>query len=333
MQKEIAALEANDTWEITDLPHGKKAIGSKWHYKVKFKPDGTIDKYKARFVVRGFTQVKDKDYKHTFSPVAKLPTVRVLIALAAINHWPLQQLDVNNAFLHGHLDEEVYILPPKGYVVPRGKVCRLKKSLYGLKQASRQWNLELTRFLKDLGFTQSKQDYSMFTRSHEDKFLAALVYVDDILLTGNDVDGIGSVKTALHEAFTIKDMGAARYFLGVEIARSNAGILLNQRKYILAILVDVGLSAYKPAAAPLPLGLHLSPDSSDILPNPAQYRRLVGRLLYLNLTRPDLTFVIRHLSQFLSQPRKPHLDAAFHVLRYLKGTINKRPFLLKYFHP
>ena len=153
----------------------------------------------------------------------------------------------------------------------------------------------MTGFLKNLGFTQSKQDYSLFTRSHEDKFLAALVYVDDILLTGNDADGIESVKTALHEAFTVKDMGAARYFLGVEIARSNAGILLNQRKYILDILVDAGLSACKPATAPLPPGLHLSIDSGDILPNPAQYRRLVGRLLYLNLTRPDLTFAIQHL--------------------------------------
>ena len=129
----------------------------------------------------------------------------------------------------------------------------------------------------------------MFARSYEDKFLAALVYVDDILLIGNDVDCIGSVKTALHEAFTIKDMGAAIYILGVEIACSNACILLNQRKYIFDILLDVGLSACKPAATPLPSCLHLSTDSGDILPNPAQYRRVVGRLLYLNLTRPDLT--------------------------------------------
>lgn len=123
MQKDLAALQANETWEVTNSPPGKKAIGSKWHNKVKFKADGTIDKCKARFMVRGFTQVKDKDYKHTFSPTAKLPTVRVLIAPATINKWNLRQFDVNNAFLHGHLEEEVYILPPKGYSVPPGKVC------------------------------------------------------------------------------------------------------------------------------------------------------------------------------------------------------------------
>jgi len=135
----------------------------------------------------------------------------------------------------------VCILPPKGYDVPFGKVCKLKKSLYGLKQASRQWNLELTKFLIDLGFTQSKQDYSLFTRSDEGKFLVVLVYVDDILITGSDGGGIVSVKAALHKAFTIKDLGEARYFLEVEISRSAKGILVNQKKYILDILLDAGL--------------------------------------------------------------------------------------------
>ena len=151
MDKEIAALEANDTWELTNLLKGKEEISSKWIFKIKFRPDGTIERYKARFVVRGFHQVKDKDYKHTFSPVAKLSTVRILVALATQKKWPLHQLDINNAFLHGFLDEEVYIMPPEGYSQAAGKGCKLKRSLYGLKQASRQWNKEFTKFFGAAG--------------------------------------------------------------------------------------------------------------------------------------------------------------------------------------
>jgi len=151
MDKEVAALEANDTWELTNLLKGKKEISSKWIFKIKFRPDGTIERYKARFVVRGFHQVKDKDYKHTFSPVAKLSTVRILVALATQKKWPLHQLDINNAFLHGFLDEEVYIMPPEGYSQAAGKGCKLKRSLYGLKQASRQWNKEFTKFFGAAG--------------------------------------------------------------------------------------------------------------------------------------------------------------------------------------
>ena len=146
MNNEIATLEANHTWDITALPPDKRAISSKWVYKIKFKLNGAIERFKATFVVRGFNQIKDKDYKHTFSPVAKLPTVRVLIALATTKGWPIHQLDINNAFLHGTLDEEVYIIPPEGYEKAKGKVCKLNKSLYGLKQASCQWNKNLLNF-------------------------------------------------------------------------------------------------------------------------------------------------------------------------------------------
>ena len=155
MDKEIFALEANDTRVIVDLPKGKQAISSKWVFKIKFKPDGTIERHKSQFVVRGFDQIKDKDFKHTFSPVAKLPTVRILIALATQKGWPLHQLDIDNAFFYGFLDEEVYISPPEGYSKADGK----KRSLYGLKQASRQWNKEFTKFLIKQGFQQSKRDY------------------------------------------------------------------------------------------------------------------------------------------------------------------------------
>ena len=144
MDKELDALEANGTWILTTLPSDKKPLTSKWVYKIKFRPDGSVERYKARLVIRGFQQVKDKDFKHTFSPVAKLTTVRIFIALATAKEWPLHQLDINNAFLHGFIDEDIYMHPPEGYTrAAPGQVCKLERSLYSLKQASRQWNLEL----------------------------------------------------------------------------------------------------------------------------------------------------------------------------------------------
>ena len=146
MNQETVALETNDTWWITELTPDKKAIGSKWVYKIKFKPDGIVERFKARFVVRGFDQIPNEDYSDTFSPVAKLSTVRTLLAIATVKHWTIHQLDINNTFVHGFLDEKVYIIPLAGYTKATRKVCKLKKSLHGLKQASRQWNKEFTAF-------------------------------------------------------------------------------------------------------------------------------------------------------------------------------------------
>jgi len=293
----------------------KKAISSKWVYKIKFKPDGTIERFKALFVVRGFDQIKDKDYKHTFSPVAKLSTIRVLIALATTKGWPLHQLDINNAFLHGSLEEEVYIIPPEGYAKAKGKVCKLNKALYGLKQASRQWNKEFTQFLTSNDFLKSKNDYSLFTKGElqSGTFLAVLVYVDDVLITREDEEGIKNLKNKLHHAFTIKDLGLMRYFLGIEVSRTTEGTTLHQRKYIFDILQDIGFSACKPASSPLPTNLKLSTDTGALISNPAQYRRLIGRFLYLSITRPDVSYAVQHLSQFLSALREPHMAAALHL--------------------
>jgi len=195
MDLELAALEQNHTWVLTPLPPGKKALTSRWVYKTKYKPDGSVERHKARLVIRGFEQVKDKDYKHTFSPVAKLTTVRLFIAIATAFQWPLHQLDINNAFLHGFIDEEVYMLPPQGYFKAQpGQVCKLQKSLYGLKQASRQWNIELSKLLITQGFQQSKNDYSLFTRHTQGKSLFVLVYVDELLVSGDDEHGIILLK-------------------------------------------------------------------------------------------------------------------------------------------
>lgn len=324
MDNELEALEKNGTWELTTLPEGKTAIGSKWVYKAKFYSSGDLERCKARVLARGDKQIKGKDFKHTFSPVAKFTTVRVLIALAAAKGWCLHQLDINNAFLHGYVEEEIYMHPPKGYTKAKpGQVCRLIRSLYGLRQAARQWNLELSKHLLSIGYVQSKQDYSLFIKTDvTGSFTAVVAYVDDLLVTGNNDSEVMALKKSLHTAFTIKDLGPLKYFLGIEVSRNESGILLNQRKYILDLLRDTGMEDCKPALFPLPRNLNLSTQNGPPLEDPEIYRRLIGKLLYLNMTRPDISFAVQQLSQFLQAPAQTHLSAALHVLKYLRGTIN-----------
>ncbi|KAL0457111.1 UNVERIFIED_CONTAM: Retrovirus-related Pol polyprotein from transposon RE1 [Sesamum latifolium] len=265
MNAEILALGRNQTWEITQVPPGKRAIGCKWVFRSKLKTDGTVDRYKARLVAKGYTQVEGVDYVESFSPVAKPVTVRLLLAIAAARNWEIHQLDVNNAFLHGRLDEEIFMTPPEGYQVAPGSVCRLTRSLYGLKQASQQWNQEFTSQLLRFGFSQSSYDHCLFTMGSDQAFLALLVYVDDVLMVGPSIELIGSVKQYLDGLFTIKDLGTARYFLGLQIARSSAGLSLTQSKYIHDILTNIGLLAAKSVTSPLPQGVKLSSDSGSLL--------------------------------------------------------------------
>ncbi|KAL2243578.1 UNVERIFIED_CONTAM: Retrovirus-related Pol polyprotein from transposon RE2, partial [Sesamum indicum] len=306
MKAELTTLEDNQTWILTPLPAGKKPIGCNWVYKTKLRADGYVERYKARLVAKGFTQVPGVDYTDNFSPVAKPVTVQVFLSIAAAHNWPLQQMDVNNAFLHGYLEEDLYMKPPEGY--PR--------SLYGLKQASRQWNVELTTKLTDFGFTQSAYDHYFFTKKTDNGLLALLVYVDDII----------TVKDYLHSLFTIKDLDNARYFLGLEIARSSDGLYLAQTKYVHDIIKDTGMSAAKSIKTPFPLGLKLATASGAPLSQPDQYHRLIGRLLYLGFTRPDISHSVQQLSQFLTRPCDAHWRATLHVVRYLKGEPSKGLF-------
>ncbi|GJZ58327.1 ribonuclease H-like domain-containing protein [Tanacetum coccineum] len=212
MNQEMDALLRNGTWEIVELPEGRKAIRSKWIYKIKFRSSGEIDRYKARLVAQGFGQKEGIDYEETFSPVVKM--------------------------------EVVYIKPPEGYFPSDNKVCRLKKSLYGLKQALRQLNAKLTSTLIENGFSQSKSDYSLYTKSDKGVFLALLVYVDDIIITGNSISEIEKFKVFLKFKFMIKDLGKLKYFLGIEVVDTDKGICLNQKKYVLDLLSEYGLGIH-----------------------------------------------------------------------------------------
>lgn len=203
-------------------------------------------------VAKGYNQKEGIDYTKTFAPVAKMTTVRTLLAVAVTKGWQIEQLDVNNAFLHGDLNEEVYMTLPQGYIssLPNG-VCKLTKSLYGLKQANRQWFVKLSQFLSSKGFHQSYADTSLFTSSNSSSFTAVLVYVDDILVVGNNSSAITLLKQQLHTTFSIKDLGHLNYYLGIEFHRNTTGLIMNQRKYTTELLTLAGISHLKPATTPL----------------------------------------------------------------------------------
>nr|AAC67205.1 putative retroelement pol polyprotein [Arabidopsis thaliana] len=220
MYKEVDALEVNKTWDIVDLPTGKVAIGSQWVYKTKFNADGTVERYKARLVVQGNNQIEGEDYTETFAPVVKMTTVRTLLRLVAANQWEVYQMDVHNAFLHGDLEEEVYMKLPPGFRHSHpDKVCRLRKSLYGLKQAPRCWFKKLSDALKRFGFIQGYEDYSFFSYSCKGIELRVLVYVDDLIICGNDEYMVQKFKEYLGRCFSMKDLGKLKYFLGIEVSR------------------------------------------------------------------------------------------------------------------
>ncbi|XP_022030789.1 uncharacterized mitochondrial protein AtMg00810-like [Helianthus annuus] len=246
---------------------GKKAIDSKWVYKVKYKPNGDIERYKAGLVAKGFTQMEGIDFHDTFAPVAKLVTVRTILAVA---------------------------------------VKRNEK-----------------------GFRQSKADHSLFVFRNGGRYIAVLIYVDDVILVGNDATKINETKRFLNEHFSIKDLGSLKYFLGIEVARTEEGMVLSQRKYTLNILEDAGMLGCRPSPLPMEQNLKLQNGEEEDRIDASHYRRLVGRLLYLQATRADIAHSVSILSQFVSDPRQSHLDAATRVVRYLKATAGQGILLPK----
>ncbi|PRQ37299.1 putative RNA-directed DNA polymerase [Rosa chinensis] len=294
MNEEIDALLKQGTWKLVPLPKDKNIVGSKWIYKVKKNPDGTVSRYKARLVAQGFSQEKGLDYDETFSPVVRHSTVRLVIALAAMNRWELRQLDVKNAFLHGDLREEVYMQQPIGFTDPVHPeyVCLLKKSLYGLKQAPRAWNEKFSNFLPALGFHFSHSDPSLFIKNSEKGVVALLLYVDDIIVTGSDTEGIIAVISELGEVFDMKDLGSLSYFLGINVQYKKKGIFLSQEKYAKELILKAGLESCKACSSPCLPHIQLLKSEGTLLDNPTLYRSLVGALQYLTFTRPDIAYAV-----------------------------------------
>jgi hypothetical protein len=332
-QEEIESIHDAGTWTLAPLPPGRQAIGCKWVFKLKHKADGSIDRYKARLVAKGFSQREGIDYDETFAPVAKFPAIRALLSLVAHYNLELHQMDVRTAFLNGDLDRDIYMRQPEGFVA-RGSehlYCKLRKCLYGLKQASRAWYEKIHQALTNMGFKALSADTCVYLRSQGSILTVIALYVDDLLIASNSLEGLNALKQALSHRFSMKDLGEAHYVLGIQIDRDRAArtLSISQREYVHKVLERFGMSDCKSVVTPLESNVKLT--KADC-PAPTAvkdtafirlYQSAVGAVMYAMMgTRPDIAFAVASLSQFSSNPGQSHWLSLKHVLRYLKGTMD-----------
>lgn len=325
MNQEIDAIRRNETWELVKLPENKKALGVKWIYRTKLKQNGEVQKYKARLVVKGYKQKFGVDYEEVFAPVTRLETVRLLLALAAKNNWKVHQMDVKSAFLNGYLEDEIYVEQPPGYakIGEENKVCRLKKALYGLKQAPRAWYSRIDNFFLKDGFRRCPYEHALYTKEDENgNFLIICLYVDDLIFTGNSNMMIEEFRESMKKEFEMTDMGLLHYFLGIEVKQGDNEIAIFQKKYAKDLLKKFKMENAYPASTPMELGLKLSKHDVSEAFDATIYRSLVGSLMYLTTTRPDIMFSVSLLSRFMTSPKRSHWEAGKRVLRYILGTVD-----------
>ena len=326
MDEEMNALVDNDTFKLTPIPEGRSVVGGKWVYTIKV-DSNKEEKFKARYVAKGYSQVQNIDYRETFSPTARITSIRMLIQLASQNNWLIHQMDVKTAYLNADIDCEIYVDQPEGYVKTGNNgeklVWKLKKSLYGLKQSGRNWNNVLHEFLLQENFVQSFADPCLYSKFVNDSRVILIVWVDDIIISTENENILSDVKKALCNKFKMKDLKRLSWFLGIEFSFEKDCITMNQTKYLEKMLDRFGMSDCKPKATPCDLSVNKMIDDSDELSDARLYREIIGSLIYVMTgTRPDLCYVVSKLSQYMAKPSKAHLNLAKHCLRYLKGTLN-----------
>jgi histone deacetylase 1/2 len=322
MEAELESIRQKDTWVLQPLPSGKKAISCAWIFKTKPSIGNNPPIHKARLVAHGNLQKKGIDFTDTFAPVIKWATIRTVVAVAAAKRWSIHHMDVRTAFLNGILQEEVYVKQPKGFVIPgqENLVYKLKKSLYGLRQSSRSWYTRIDSVLRSLGLLRSHNDPNLYYQHANGETLILMLYVDDIFITGTSEAHISKLKHKLHNQFEMTDLGHVKRYLGITFEQSTSGILLHQHDYALSILQQFNMTDCKTASTPLPQGLVLVSDMHSPYIDSNLYCQLVGKLIFLTITRPDIAYAVSRVSSYMSKPQISHLDAAKHILRYIKHT-------------
>jgi hypothetical protein len=322
IRSEVDSVLENQTWDVIDRPPHRKPITAKWLFKTK--QSGDTIKRKARIVARGFQQREGVDYQDVFAPVVRWSTIRTILALAAQNNWPLHQLDVVTAFLNGTLSEDVVMEIPEGFPQAGNplKACRIKRALYGLKQAPKAWYSRIDSWLLAQGLTRSKYDPNLYYSTKDGKRTFILLYVDDLLITGDDHEKIASLIAALKLEFRMTDLGNAALYLGAEIQWRDDGILLTQAAYIQKLLNKFGLSNCNSSLLPMDPSLHLQRIMDTSKVDAELYRSLVGSLIYVTNTRPDVCYAVSCVARYMTSPEQAHFQAAKRILRYLKGTMN-----------
>ena len=322
MEEEIASLHENNTWNLTTLPKDRKVLRGKWVYKKKTTEAST--RYKARWVVKGFMQREGIDYTETYASVINKATTKVVMAMAAIKGYYIEQMDIVTAFLYGPIEEEVYVEQPTGFTNGGNRVCKLNKALYGLKQSPRAWYKTISVTLTSLSFVRSQFDHSLFLNKSRNTWIT--LYMDDIHLIGPDKPYIETIKEELASHYRIKDLGPSSNYLGLEITRDleSGTLTISQKKYIESVLEAHGMADSKSAPTPMEAGILLEKAESEYKATQefkTNYQSMLGSIMYIMLqTRPDIAYAISKLSQFSSNPTERHYQALKRVLRYLKGT-------------
>lgn len=324
MKAEIEAVEKNNTWVLTELPPGQKTIGLKWVFKLKRDTNGKIIKHKARIVAKGYVQRQGKDFEEIFAPVARLETVRILLALAAKHGWEVHHLDVKSAFLNGEIQEEVYVTQPEGFV-KEGKehlVYKLVKALYGLRQAPRAWYTKLSKYLEKLGFVRCPYEHAVYTKKVGGEILIIGVYVDDLLVTGTKTSIIEEFKVQMSEKFEMSNLGILSYYLGLEVKQGTGKIELSQAAYAKKLLEKAGMWDCNPTKIPMDPKECIGKDEGGKLVDVTKFKSMIGGLRYLVHTRPDIAYAVGIVSRFMEKPTMMHQLTAKRILRYIKGTLS-----------
>ena len=338
MNREMDSMYSNSVWSLVDAPKGVRPIGCKWIYKRKRGSDEKVETFKARLVAKGYSQKEGVDYDETFSPVAMLKSIQILLAVAANLDYEIWQMDVKTAFLNGNLEEEIYMQQPRGFIVKGQEemVCKLQRSIYGLKQASRSWNIRFDQAIESYGFEKSPDEPCVYKRIQGNAVSFLVLYVDDILLIGNDTEVLLGIKTWLSKHFDMKDLGEANYVLGIKLLRDrkNRVLALSQAQYIDKILARFSMENSKRGIIPFRHGIHLSEKQSPQTPEQRErmsripYASAVGSLMYAMLcTRPDICYAVGVVSRYQSDPGEKHWIAVKHILKYLWRT---RDYMLVY---
>ncbi|GJV80523.1 retrotransposon protein, putative, ty1-copia subclass [Tanacetum coccineum] len=331
MNAEIQSMMDNMVWVLVDLPPGCKTVGSKWLFKKKTDMDGIVHVYKARLVAKGYTQLYGVDYEETFSPVADIRAIRILISIAAYYDYEIWQMDVKTAFLNGYLDEDIYMVQPEGFVDPNHprKVCKLQRSIYGLKQASRSWNKRFDEEIKRFGFAQNLDEPCVYQKASGSNVTFLILYVDDIIIMGNHIPSLQSVKDYLGKCFAMKDLGEAAFILGIKIYRDRSKRLigLSQNAYMDKILKRYKMDNSKRGHIPMQERLDLNKSQGAQTPKEVNrmknvpYASAVGSIMYaVRCTRPDVAFAQNMTSRFQQNPGELHWTAVKNILKYLRNT-------------
>ncbi|KAJ9543688.1 hypothetical protein OSB04_023395 [Centaurea solstitialis] len=321
MQEELLQFVLQHVWDLVDLPKGHRVIGTKWIFRNKTDERGIVIKNKARLVAQGYTQEEGIDYDDVFAPVARIEAIRLFLAFASYKGFKVYQMDVKSAFLYGTIDEEVYVCQPPGFEDPKypDRVCKLRKALYGLHQAPRAWYDTLSSYLLENKFERGVIDKTLFIKRTKTDMLLVQIYVDDIIFGSTKEDMCKEFEELMHKKFKMSSMGELTFFLGLQVKQKRDGIFINQSKYVATMLQKFGMNDAKPASTPMETHKHLTADVEGEEVDVHQYRSMIGSLMYLTASRPDIMFAVCVCARFQVRPKESHLHAVKRIFKYLKG--------------